>query len=221
MNKPISLLMLSFVFVLRGITQNHLPLKIWNGTGDHPLLFYMSGDGGMNSFSTNLCLALNTYGYPVAALDSRSYFWQKKTPDQTATVISGYLGEALTHSQSGQMIFVGYSFGADVVPFIVNRLSAALKNKLTCVILLSPSASTDFEIHISDILGGTVKRAMDVLPAINSMIVPKATIIFGSDEAGFAADHITLKNCTIETIDGNHQYDGDAFKVASAIVKYF
>ncbi len=221
MKNYLVLMLLPVFFSFKGATQNPLPLKVWQGRADHPLVFYISGDGGMNKFSTNLCADINTYGYQVTAMDARSFFWHKKTPDQTALDISSYLDREIALFKNPHIIFIGYSFGADVMPFIVNRLPDVLKEKLTSVVLLSPSSSTDFEVHVTDLFGMSSKRSLDVLPAINAMNIPKSAIIFGSDEAGYDKGRVTLKNCLLVTIHGNHHYDGDTKKVATIVMKYF
>lgn len=221
MKQYLAFLLLCILQAFNSTAQNPLPLKVWQGKADHPMVFYISGDGGMNKFSTSLCADINKAGYQVTAMDARSFFWHKKTPEQTASDISQYLERELTLFPTPRIIFVGYSFGADVTPFIVNMMPPTLKEKLMSVVMLSPSTSTDFEIHVADLFGGSSKRSMEVLPAINAMNIPKAAIIFGSDETGYGKDRVTLRNCMLLTIQGNHHYDGDTQKVASVIMKYF
>ncbi len=221
MKKYIAFILLFSIPSLKDFAQTPLPLKVWQGKADHPLVFYISGDGGMNKFSTRLCADINTGGYQVTAMDARSYFWHKKSPEETVADISRYIEKELPLFSTQHFVLVGYSFGADVMPFVVNKLPAALKSKLISVVLLSPSVSTDFEIHLADLFGGSAKRSMEVLPAINAMQIPKAAIIFGSDEPGYGKGRLTLRNGVVVTIHGNHHYDGDIQRVASIVMKYF
>ncbi|HEX7903935.1 MAG TPA: AcvB/VirJ family lysyl-phosphatidylglycerol hydrolase [Chitinophagaceae bacterium] len=199
----------------------NLPVKEWKKNDDTPLVVYLSGDGGFNKFSIELCNSINTYGYSVTAIDSRSYFWNKKTPEQTAADITSYLIRQFNVRKNQQLILSGYSFGADVMPFIVNRLPDAIRKKLEAVIILSPSTSTDFEIHWSDIFGGTKKRNMDVVAEINKMKVSKAVIFFGDDEDKFPLTSIRTSNLKTERFAGGHHYDGNTGEVAKAMIKHF
>ena len=221
MKQYFALLLFFTLAILKCVAQNALPLTIWQGKADRPMVFYISGDGGMNKFSTSLCADINKAGYQVTAMDARNYFWHKKTPEQTASDISRYLEREMELFTNPRIVLVGYSFGADVMPFVVNRMPFPMKEKLASVVLLSPSTSTDFEIHLTDFFGGNSKRAMEVLPAINAMDIPKAAIIFGSEETGYAKGRVTLRNCMLVTIHGNHHYDGNIQKAASVIMKYF
>src|SRR5205085_12639164 len=83
------------------------------------------------------------------------YVWREQTPEQIAndldTVISRYSREW----KSDGVALVGYSFGADVLPFPYNRLSEASRNKVRQISLLGFAGSADFEIHISDWFGAS------------------------------------------------------------------
>lgn len=56
------------------------------------------------------------------------------------------------------------------MPFIVNRLPDSMREKIMTVILVSPSRSTDFEIHWSDMFDGNTPRSMDVVDEINKIV---------------------------------------------------
>jgi type IV secretory pathway VirJ component len=198
-----------------------LPVKEWDIATETPFVFYISGDGGMNEFSTSLCTAISKAGFSIAAINARSYFWTKKNPEQTANDIAAYLEKKLRNRKNQQLVLAGYSFGADVVPFIVNKHPDSIRRNLTSVVLISPSTSTDFEIHWSDIIGWNKKRSMDVIAAINKMSVRKTATIFGSDENDFPIHDIKLQSYSNEILPGGHHFDGNTGEVAKIMVKYF
>ncbi len=198
-----------------------LPVKEWPSQNSTPFILYVSGDGGFNSFSTTLCSKINKAGYELTAVNAKTYFWEKKTPEQTSEAISSYLQKKFEERHNQQLVLIGYSFGADVMPFIVNRLNAGLKNKLISVILISPSTSTDFEIHWADMFGGNAKRNMDVVAEINKMEVPKTTTFFGQDEKDFPVKDIELKNYRNQVLPGGHRFDGHTDQLAQELIKEF
>ncbi|MEP7374276.1 MAG: AcvB/VirJ family lysyl-phosphatidylglycerol hydrolase [Chitinophagaceae bacterium] len=199
----------------------NLPVKEWSSSAQNPLVLYISGDGGFNNFSTALCTAINKKGYSITAISAKSYFWDKKTPEQTAKDISVYLDKQFRNRKNKQLVLAGYSFGADVAPFIINSLPDSTRKKLVSVVLLSPSESTDFEIHWFDIFGGNKKRSMDVIAEMNKLGTIKTTTIFGSDENDFPLKSIKLKNYNTETLPGGHHFDDNTDEVAGTMVKYF
>ena len=217
------LLYFSFVFsfVVVALVTDKLPLKEWNSTSDKAFIFYVSGDGGYTGFSENICTAINKTGYKVASLNSKSYFDDQKTPQQTTEDIVSYLNEQFNKRKDQQFILIGYSFGADITPFVVNLFSDSIKNKLISVVLLSPSTSTDFETHVWDKLGLKKKRSMDVVSEVNKLGAVKTTIILGSDDADFPVNSIKLKNYSHELLPGGHHYEGNTDEVARTMMIYF
>lgn len=208
-----------FYVIAANASVSDLPVKEWLvDKHDKPLLFYITGDGGFNDFSTGFCKLLSQSGYDVLALNARSYFWDKKTPQQTTADIAHYINGHLKGRENQEVVMIGYSFGADVMPFIVNRIgdSIAVKNTF----LMAPSSSTDFEIHWSDILGGNKKRDMDVAAEVNRMTENKLVIITGSDETNFPFRTLTLKKYTHEVLPGGHHFDGDTAEVKAVILKH-
>jgi type IV secretory pathway VirJ component len=208
-------------FILTLAQTSKLPLKELNSSADKPLVFYISGDGGYTSFSEDVCKAINKAGYKITSLNSKSYFDDKKNPQQTTDDIVKYLNDQFNKRKDQQFILIGYSFGADITPFVVNLFPDSIKKKLISVILLSPSTSTDFETHVWDKLGWKKKRSMDVVAEVNKLGAMKTAIIFGNDDADFPINSIKLKNYSHELLPGGHHYEGNTDEVARTMMKYF
>lgn len=187
---------------------------------DKPIIFYISGDGGFNKFSTALCASLNKKGYDVFALNAKSYFYNKKTPEETTADIKNYLSNKIVGRKNQQVVLIGYSFGADVLPFILSRLPKNLNDNITASFLMASSGSTDFEIHWSDIFGGNKKRDMDVVTEINKLAIDNIVIIDGSDEEPLALNKISLKRYTHEVLPGGHHFDGDIEEITNLILNH-
>jgi type IV secretory pathway VirJ component len=196
-------------------------IKEWpSHTDNTPLIFYISGDGGFNNFSNDLCESLNKKGFDVVALNSKSYFWNKKTPEKTTIDINNYLTRKMTGRKNQQVLLIGYSFGADVLPFILNRLPKNMHEKIAASILMGSSGSTDFEIHWSDIFGSGKKRNMDVATEINKLSNDKIVILSGSDNQELDPRKITLKKYTLEILPGGHHFDSNTEEITRTILKH-
>ncbi|MEO7119928.1 MAG: AcvB/VirJ family lysyl-phosphatidylglycerol hydrolase [Ginsengibacter sp.] len=216
--KKLLLLMLMPLFISVAFADT-FPVKEWTSPGNNnPLIFYLSGDGGLNNFSTTLCESLSKKGYDVIALNSKSYFWDRKTPEQTTTDITSCLNSKLQGRKNQQIVLIGYSFGADVVPFILNRLPKNLDDKIIVSYLMASSGSTDFEIHWEDIFGGNAKRSMDVVTELNKLGDDKIVLISGSGDHTLVLDKITLKKYTHEVLPGGHHFDGNINEIVSVIL---
>lgn len=220
--KKLLLLLLSTPVLLpSSLFAQNLPVQEWSATShDKPFIFYISGDGGLNKFSTDLCIALNKAGYEVVALNARAYFWDKKTPEKTATDVNNYLSRKLTGRKNQQVVLIGYSFGADVLPFIIDRLSKSMHENLRVSFMLASSGTTDFEIHWSDIMRENIKRSMDVVSEINKLTEDNIVIVTASNEHTLNLKEISLKKYTHEILPGGHHFDGDTEEVARVLLRH-
>ena len=184
-----------------------------------PLIMYITGDGGWNKFSKNLAAALAGQGYPVVALNANDYFWKKKTSAQTAADITLLIKTYQKIWNRKKVTFIGYSFGADVVPFVFNRLPADLTVSITNICLLSVSTTTDFEIHLTVMFGGNLKGGESVVAELNKITTKPIALIFGEDETGFPLSQLKNKNFTHITLVGGHHYDDDETSLSKTIIQ--
>jgi len=221
MKKTITIpfILLLGIFNILSAQKTSLPLSLYASTDTtKPLIFYISGDGGFNKFSTSFMQSLNKEGYAVIGLDAKDYFWNKKRPQEAATAIEEVLNGSNKEWKKKNIVLIGYSFGADVSPFMLTHFSAALSNRINHLILLSPSAKTDFEIHVLQMLGWG-KDAGESVPAEINKILKPVTIIVGDDENEFPFDQVTIKNKRIIKMPGGHHYDGDVDALCKQVIQ--
>lgn len=184
-----------------------------------PLILYITGDGGMKKFSTNVIESFHQHNYPVVALNALKYFWNKKTPQQAAADVA----ELIRHYQSSWnsnngVVLIGYSLGADVLPFIYNHLPAGIESQVQQIVFLSPSRFTDMEVHIADMLGKSGNKGMNVTAEINRITNKPLLLVFGADEKDFNLADLTITHYRKLVLPGGHNYDEDAGGVAGKIL---
>src|SRR5262245_24180384 len=91
------------------------------GVPKGPLVLLMTGDGDWVEYMSNLAAAAAAAGSPVLGLKSRSYLSEPRKPDDVAAAVEKAVRSALADWQRDDLVIVGYSRGADMAPFIVNR----------------------------------------------------------------------------------------------------
>jgi len=193
-----------------------LPITITKAKTDKSDKFVLliSGDGGWNSFSQKLADSYAANGFNVIGLNSFKYFWKKKTPQETAADIAELLNTYTNEWHKQKIIICGYSFGADVTPFIYTRLPQALKNKITLIQLISPSSSTDFEIHMIDMLGsGNTPRAMNIAAEVRLIDIP-VICYYGDQEPEKPLSPIKKTNFRTVILTGDHHYAKSYLEIA-------
>jgi len=203
-----------FLFQLQLVHATDLPIDTL-GSKDmsKPLVLYISGDGGFNSFSKQFMQQWNNNGYPVIALNAKSYFWNTKTPEAACKDVESLVNEYLSLWKRNEVILAGYSFGADVIPFIQTRLNTAILNKIKHTVLFSPSKTTDFTIHLfySD-------KGSSVPAEINKLNKP-VLIIYGEKETNLPEDQINNKLAVIIKVAGDHHYNSELSTVINNVIR--
>lgn len=188
----------------------NLPLIITNSKAQDkvaPAALLISGDGGWYGFEQSIADNLAAKGIPVIGLDSKKYFWNRRTPEETAADISRaliYYGKVWDKEK---FVLVGYSLGAELVPFIINRLPAILKPEIESAVLLSPATTTDFEVHFSNMLGmGNRNNTYNTIDEIIKMQSIHTLIIFGEGEKTEVPELLKGTSIIVRKIPGDHHY---------------
>jgi len=196
-----------------------LPVEVKNKAAAKRIVFYLSGDGGMNTFSQKLVEELSAKNYALVSLDSRKYFWEQKSPEQLEQDLSALISHYLKSWDKDEFSIVGYSFGADAALLLAPRLSKDLQSKLKSLVLLSPSTSTDLVVKLTDMIGFGSKTAKykttSEIPKINSPML----FIFGADEESDAYKVIPDRKNIVKTlIPGSHKFNNDMKKVSTTVI---
>ena len=188
----------------------NLPLVITNSKIQErqmPVALLISGDGGWYGFEQNIADHLAKQGIPTVGLDSKKYFWKRRTPEETAADIAKALSFYGKEWGRDKFVLIGYSLGAEIVPFIVNDLPEEIKSKIESAVLLSPATTTDFEIHISNMLGmGNRQNTYNTIDEIIKMQSIPTLIIFGDGEKTEIPALLSGTSVIIRKIPGDHHY---------------
>lgn len=180
------------------------------------LVLIISGDGGWNSFSKQLADSYSSNGNPVIGFNSLKYFWKKKTPQETANDITALLNKYSLEWNKRNIIICGFSFGADVTPFIYRHLPDNLKNKISLIQLISPASFTDFEIHVSDLIGlKNPVRAMNIASEVKLMNVP-VICYYGDLEVEKPLQEIQKANYKTIVLPGDHYYKNSYHEITKS-----
>jgi len=184
-----------------------------------PLLVLLSGDGGWTSFDEGVSESLVKKGIPVIGIDSQKYFWQARTPDETVAELIKVLHHYLAAWNKKSFVLCGYSFGADVIPFMVTRLPGDLKNIMKSAVMMSPDPKADFEIHVADMLSfGSSSDKYNVLAELNKSSGTHVMCIFGENEDSETPALFRKSGASIRLLPGSHHYNNDLDAVANEIV---
>lgn len=174
----------------------------------HPrgmLAIVMSGDGGWRDLDKSIAEEFAKDGVSAVGWDSLRYFWSEKTPQQVshdlARVIRFY--SARWHIKS--VALIGYSFGADVMPFAYNRLPAAVREKVALVSLLGFAPTADFQVRVTGWLGMPASdKALPVRPEVDRLPAGLVQCFYGETEEDSLCPALAGTREVIRTPGGHH-----------------
>ena len=183
------------------------------------LAILLTGDGGWAGLDQDLSAELARKGISVAALSSVRYFWQARTPEQSAADVARLIDHFLPVWHAQRVLLIGYSFGADALPFIWNRLPQRLRERVDSVSLLGLSASASFEIRVSGWLTGAGGGELATLPKLERLAGVTLLCIYGNGESDSLCPSLRLPGASAVMIGNGHHFGGEAGEIADAILR--
>lgn len=132
---------------------------------DDVLTILYSGDGGWADLDKQLGDDFAARGIPVLGVNVFRYFWRNRPPDVAAAELDALISKSLEQWHKRRVWLVGFSFGADVLPMLVDRLSPANHGRIAQVVLLAPERRVGFEIQFEGYMlaAGRVKAFVKTL----------------------------------------------------------
>jgi type IV secretory pathway VirJ component len=172
----------------------------------------VSGDGGWRDLDKTIGEWLSTQEIHVVGLDALHYFWAKRTPQELATDVAALVKGTDPKGELPVML-IGYSFGADTIPFAWPLLPKALQDRTRVIALMAPGLTTSFQVTISGWLG-IDDSGYEIPPAIAALPVDRVICVSGKEEDQSACRDPALKNVTHIETDGGHHFDGNYAAIA-------
>jgi type IV secretory pathway VirJ component len=162
-----------------------LPLSLVQAPKGPLLAVLLTGDGGWAGGDKSLAAAFARRNVAVVGLSSPKYLAHGRTPDEAAGDLARILRRFLDAWHRERVVVVGYSRGADIGPFMVSRLPAALRERVVLTALLGPGALASFKFSLLDLLrshGG--RKDLPVSAEVAKLRGTPVLCIYGSKDAG-------------------------------------
>ncbi|MCZ7455796.1 virulence factor family protein [Rhizobium rhizogenes] len=198
-----------------------LPIKVLetNPVMDTMAVIY-SGDGGWRDLDEEVGGALQKQGIPVIGVDALRYFWKEKQPQEVASDLGRIIDTYRKQWKIRNVVLIGYSFGADIIPATYNLLPERAKSHVVQLSLLGLSTEVDFEISVQGWLGvageGKGGKTVDDIAKIDPKLVQ---CVYGTEEEDEdPCPGLKAKGVETIAIEGGHHFDEDYEALAKRIV---
>jgi len=169
----------------------------------------LSGDGGWASIDRQLGDELVRSGVPVVGFNSLQYFWRKRTPEEMAADLERIIRHYQTTLGREQVVLIGYSRGADVLPLMASRLPAGLLAQVRLMAFLGLERSTDLEFRLGDWLGARHDAIYPLLPELEKLRGRPMLCVYGTDEGDDLCPELPAGLAEQVPLRGGHHFDGD------------
>jgi type IV secretory pathway VirJ component len=181
------------------------PLSDTNPT----LVVLLTGDGGWAASDEGVARALVQRGAAVIGLNMRSYLGTQRSPDVAGADVECVTRRYLTLWSRERLMLLGYSRGADILPFVASRLSPDLRDRINMVALVSLSSRADFHFHWMDLVRD-VRRPDDlpVAPELAKLRGLNVVCVYGNAERDSGCRDADSTVVTRYAREGGHRLGG-------------
>ena len=177
-----------------------------------------TGDMGWTRFNAELAKRLNAAGVPVVGVNSLAYFWHEKSPEQGGKDLGRIIMAYRSAWTKKHVLLIGYSFGADVVSALANRLLPSEKSMLDAVAIIGGALKAQFEIKLIGWIG-LQAPGVPTAPEIEAIRVP-VLCLYGEDESHTVCPMLTGAHIRKIGLPGGHHMDRDYDAVASSVLDF-
>jgi type IV secretory pathway VirJ component len=177
----------------------------------------LSGDGGWAGLDEGVAAEITARGIPVVGLDSLRYFWTARTPAGIGADLDRLIRHYLPFYARHRAILIGYSQGADVLPFAVNRLPPATRADVALVAVLGISPLALFEFHLSSWIADS-DTGPATLPELRQLKGTPLLCVYGADETDSPCTQLDPATAQTSKLPGGHHFDGNYAALADTVL---
>jgi type IV secretory pathway VirJ component len=180
----------------------------------------LTGDGGWRRIDAKITDRLRAAGIPIVGFVASEYFRERKTADESACALERVIRHYKIAWRKDKVLLIGYSRGADVLPFMASRLPRDLREATQLIALLGLEPSIDFKyIPAWSIAAYTHKeRQYPVKPEVEKLRGQNVLCIFGAKEKDSLCHALDPHAFKIVAEPGGHHFAGKYRDIADVML---
>jgi type IV secretory pathway VirJ component len=189
---------------------------VGNGPGDWFAVF-LTGDGGWVGLDKGVSKELARHNIPIVGWDSLKYFWSRRTPEGASQDLDRVLRHFSREWGRSHALLIGYSQGADAMPFMVNRLPEGTRRLVGLTTLLGISDNALFEFHVANWIGEAT-GGLPTAPELARWSGSPYLCLYGREDPDAACKHLTGHDGSALVMPGGHHFGGGYAAIAQQIL---
>ena len=197
-----------------------------SAAAEKPLVLLLSGEGGWRSFDRLLADWLAEAGYFVGGVSAMDYFWEPQ--DDRALLAADFrayaaaLAAAAGRPADASLLFAGFSFGADLAPWIAG--AGGWDGRVRGLLMIGPDKTGSLSFRFTEILGWDPKdHIFSVAEALSSAAGLPVAFIHGAEDADSYAPELAKNQgapSRIITIPkAGHHFSGHERELRAALLE--
>ena len=183
------------------------------------LAVIVSGDGGWRAIDRDVAAGLHARGYGVVGLVASRFFARRRTPDQAAEALERIVACYATEWDATRVIAVGYSRGAGVLPFMVNRMAPRWRGRITMLALMGLDPTIDFQVTPLDLLRRNAPAEVPVRSEVER-VGKRILCFYGVRDKDSLCRELPLSVAIAIAEPGGHHFDVNYDDLARTIWKW-
>jgi len=178
----------------------------------------LTGDGGWAGIDRDLAQSFAAKGISVIGWNSLKYLWERKEEAVAGQDLANVISYYLTEWKKDNVILLGYSLGADILPAMAARLPKDILAKVQSIGLMGIETTYDLEFNITDWVPGKEDGKL-VLPELQKLKGKKIMCLYGKEEKGSLCPQLDKSLASVIAFEGGHHFGGDYNALADALLR--
>jgi type IV secretory pathway VirJ component len=180
-------------------------------------VIFLSGNGGWRDLDKSVTAYLNSKNVSVLGLNVKQYLLSEKKPEQIAFDLETLMDKYDSEWKKDKVVLIGYSMGAEILPFAVNRMNERYTKKIQQIILIGPWQKATFKVKLADYFY-QVNEGEEIYPELLKVKHINTYIVCDDNEYSLCLKPI---NGIVDhnELPGGHHFDGDYGSLSKLIGK--
>ena len=169
----------------------------------------LTGDGPTGGTGKRAAADLAAHGIPSVIWHSLRYYWSPRTPEQAARDLDRLIRHYGERWGREKVVLVGYSMGADVLPFLINRLPEETRARIGGVALLALAHDAVFEFRIEQWWRTSTAPRFATRPEVERLAGLEVLCVWGRGDDKAACAEMATAPLRVVELRGGHHFEGD------------
>lgn len=188
-----------------------LPIRELPASADTGQAFaiVLTGDGPSGGTGKHVAADLAAHGIPSVVWHSLRYYWSPKSPEQASRDLDRMIRFYGARWGRQKVVLVGFSMGADVLPFLINRLPDDSRQRIGGVALLGLAHDAVFEFRIEQWWGTSSAPRFATRPEVEKLRGLDVLCVWGRGDDKAACGQMATAPLRVVELRGGHHFSGD------------